>query len=214
VASWEPAPARRDLRLPPEAGPRSMQHNPALARLVRLAEVSEPASPTSAGAVFLRDVAAAFARYEPDICQMRVVDTARMADLSLPADPDQKLASAHDLGIMFGAVEPQGTRATLVGSATEGLHQAALRLLVALLVERRRNGCLASSTPPALGGAHDGRRLTGDEDARLRTLSAMRSFGRLAPDAEATWSALRERDLRAAVREPDAVTIVPVTDED
>jgi hypothetical protein len=57
------------------------------------------------------------------------------------------------------------------------------------------------------------RPLTREEDSRLRTLAVMRTYGTLAPDAEALYASLLERDLRAIVREPDAAIIWPVTED-
>lgn len=48
--------------------------------------------------------------------------------------------------------------------------------------------------------------LTGEQDARLRTLAALRELGELAPDLQQLRRAYRERDQRADVRPPARVT--------
>jgi hypothetical protein len=48
--------------------------------------------------------------------------------------------------------------------------------------------------------------LTGDQDARLRTLAALRELGELAPELQELRRSYRERDQRTAVRPPPAVT--------
>ena len=48
--------------------------------------------------------------------------------------------------------------------------------------------------------------LTSGEDARLRTLAALRELGELSPELQQLRRAYRERDQRAVVRAPDPVT--------
>ena len=47
--------------------------------------------------------------------------------------------------------------------------------------------------------------LTGEQDARLRTLAALRELGELAPELQELRRAYRERDQRAVVRPPSPV---------
>ena len=48
--------------------------------------------------------------------------------------------------------------------------------------------------------------LTGDQDARLRTLAALRELGELSPELQQLRRTYRERDQRADVRPPSQVT--------
>jgi hypothetical protein len=48
--------------------------------------------------------------------------------------------------------------------------------------------------------------LTGEQDARLRTLAALRELGELAPELQELRRSFRERDQRTAVRPPAPVT--------
>jgi hypothetical protein len=54
--------------------------------------------------------------------------------------------------------------------------------------------------------SEDVRGLTGDQDARLRTLAALREHGQLAPELQELRRSYRERDQRATVRPPSPVT--------
>lgn len=47
--------------------------------------------------------------------------------------------------------------------------------------------------------------LTEEQDARLRTLAALRELGELSPELQQLRQAFRERDQRAVVRPPDPV---------
>jgi hypothetical protein len=172
-----------------------------LGRLAGLAEVQEPATPTSPGALFLMAVVATFGRYK-DV--LRAQDLQLVAARSLPGEPQQVLAVADDLHLLTKRGDDARPEITL--RATEALHQVALRLATALLAERRWQSVLGSAGPPAIDNEH--RPLSRDEDARLRTLSAMRVFGTLAPEAEALRASLRKRDLRTEVREPDPVVVL------
>lgn len=186
-----------------------MTLDPALERLVRLAEVNEPASSTSSGAAYLRRVAATYARYATEPHLLRVMTVGSVSDLSLPADRGEIVAAAWDLGVIGERVDAVLAR-DLVWQAADGLQHAALRLLTALVAYQCTANSLPSSVATDEGSAQ---RLRRDEDARLRTLSAMRHFGLLSPSTEIVRSALRARDMRADVREPDEVTIVPVAED-
>lgn len=48
--------------------------------------------------------------------------------------------------------------------------------------------------------------LTSDQDARLRTLAALRELGELSPELQELRRSYRERDQRSVVRPPDPVT--------
>ena len=62
----------------------------------------------------------------------------------------------------------------------------------------------AEAVPPEQG-ADTVARLSGEQDARLRTLAALRELGELAPELQQLRAAYRERDQRADVRPPDEV---------
>lgn len=62
----------------------------------------------------------------------------------------------------------------------------------------------AEAVPPEQG-ADTVARLSGEQDARLRTLAALRELGELAPELQQLRRAYRERDQRADVRPPDEV---------
>lgn len=47
--------------------------------------------------------------------------------------------------------------------------------------------------------------LTGEQDARLRTLAVLRELGELSPELQELRRSFRERDQRAVVRPPSAV---------
>jgi hypothetical protein len=49
--------------------------------------------------------------------------------------------------------------------------------------------------------------LTPEEDAELRRLDALASFGRLGTEAAALYEELRRRDRRTEVREPDDLVV-------
>lgn len=71
--------------------------------------------------------------------------------------------------------------------------------LAAVAAELGRSAVLEQDS-----GARGG--LTGDQDARLRTLAALRELGELAPDLQELRRSYRERDQRAVVRPPAPVT--------
>jgi hypothetical protein len=54
----------------------------------------------------------------------------------------------------------------------------------------------------------DESRLTPDEDAELRLLHSLRSFGAVARSMGARYEALRSRDRRKNIRDPDDTTVV------
>jgi hypothetical protein len=59
------------------------------------------------------------------------------------------------------------------------------------------------------------RKLTFEEDAELRRLAALASFGSLGGQAAALFEELRARDRRATIREPqDVVVATPRPKED
>ena len=60
-----------------------------------------------------------------------------------------------------------------------------------------------AATPEPAEGVRTG--LTGEQDARLRTLAALRELGELAPELQELRRAYRERDQRAVVRPPSPV---------
>lgn len=61
----------------------------------------------------------------------------------------------------------------------------------------------SESAPERAGGSRTG--LTGAQDARLRTLAALRELGELAPELQELRRSYRERDQRAVVRPPSPV---------
>ena len=61
----------------------------------------------------------------------------------------------------------------------------------------------SESAPERAGGVRTG--LTGEQDARLRTLAALRELGELAPELQELRRQYRERDQRAVVRPPSPV---------
>lgn len=65
-----------------------------------------------------------------------------------------------------------------------------------------RLGC--ASEPGDDGGPRTG--LTSEQDARLRTLAALRELGELSPELQELCRAYREHDQRADVRPPAEVT--------
>ncbi len=69
---------------------------------------------------------------------------------------------------------------------------------------------LADRVARAADVAADGERLDREEDARLRLLTALSAFGELSDSADGVRSALRQRDRRAVVREPEGFTVEPV----
>jgi hypothetical protein len=59
------------------------------------------------------------------------------------------------------------------------------------------------------------RKLSFEEDAELRRLAALASFGSLGGQAAALFAELRARDRRAAIREPEDVVVpAPVAPAD
>jgi hypothetical protein len=96
------------------------------------------------------------------------------------------------------------------------LRVVALRLLSALFAQTRQRASIGqrAQQPVAATSAEawaEGRRLSPDEDARLRALTWLKRLGRLSPSMAETERELRERDQRAQVREPqDHVVIVPL----
>lgn len=71
--------------------------------------------------------------------------------------------------------------------------------LVAIAVELGRAGAPEQDTAARTG-------LTGDQDARLRTLAALKELGELSPELQQLRRSYRERDQRATVRPPAPVT--------
>ena len=71
--------------------------------------------------------------------------------------------------------------------------------LAALAVELGRAGVPEQDAGPRAG-------LTGEQDARLRTLAVLRELGELSPELQQLRRSYRERDQRAAVRPPAPVT--------
>ncbi len=181
-----------------------MSDDAALRRLARMAEVGVPTSLTSPGAVFLLAVAETFESYQDLFVASDLSSGSKafgiIADRAFPSEPGRLLAVADDLDLVpaaGGAADGDVTAPVL-----DALHGAALRLVAALLTEPVRAEDEAQHRP-----------LTRQEDSRLRTLAVMRTYGTLAPDAEALYASLLERDLRAIVREPDAAIVQPVTED-
>lgn len=110
------------------------------------------------------------------------------ADGVPPADEDV-WATWVDLGLWRGSTTSGPVHLTAHARAD----------LVALAVGLGRAGVPEQGTAARTG-------LTGDQDARLRTLAALKELGELSPELQHLRRSYRERDQRTAVRPPAQVT--------
>ncbi len=186
--------------------------------LVGLAEVGSPASTTSAGASFLLRVAAQY-QHAAAAGTVHMSDLAGIARQAAPPTDAEVWRSWVDLSLwQQDEDEPRPEGVTMTQQAVLDLHVVALRLLSALLAQTRvgastsrQRGQQPAAARSAEGSA-DGRRLSPEEDARLRALTWLKRLGELSPSMAETERELRERDQRAQVREPqDNVVMVPLT---
>lgn len=189
-----------------------MNQDPQLRRLAYLAEVQPPNSDAGAGAAFLRSVADTFTRMEEDSRPVRVADVGRAALRCMSRDGLNVVTVAGDLGLPPAQRSTPGMK-DAAPRASEALLQTAVKLAAALFAESRWKQVSGAAKPEARRDDVEDGPLSQSEDAQLRSLTAMREVGKLSPESEELWAALRRRDQRATVREPDVVTFLPPPQE-